>query len=217
MRLTLSPVRSDAVLYLHRAGDVLTINGEAFDLGDVDEGDVLPRAAIDCPWIIDDVTRTGGALQLRMALPHGAGAGSGALFPAAIDPVPSGAVTLPGRSDPVPEPVGAGSITWAQKRTAAQAAADKLEAWRATAKLSRAEFLMAAVSAGLLTATEARAIEVPASFEALVAALSEPSRTGARIRWASEGEFDRLDPLLAAVIAAADIPPAVVDAMFGWT
>lgn len=71
MHITLSPVRSDAVLSVSRAGDVLTINGAVYDFGPLAEGAVLPREAVDCDWITSDVTRSGGQIVLTLLLPHG--------------------------------------------------------------------------------------------------------------------------------------------------
>ena len=72
MHITLSPIRSDAVLTLHRAGDVLTINGAALDLSVLAEGATLPAGAVACDWIAGPITRIGGALHLTLLLPHGA-------------------------------------------------------------------------------------------------------------------------------------------------
>lgn len=72
MIIALSPVRSDASLTLHRAGDVLTINGTAYDLAPLPEGAILPQAAVDCPWLASDITRQDGRLRLTLLLPHGA-------------------------------------------------------------------------------------------------------------------------------------------------
>ncbi|WP_323041155.1 hypothetical protein [Gemmobacter sp.] len=72
MHITLSPIRSDAGLTLHRAGDVLTINGEALDLSVIPEGATLPAEAVACDWIAGPITRTAGGLHLTLLLPHGA-------------------------------------------------------------------------------------------------------------------------------------------------
>lgn len=72
MHITLSPIRSDAALTLHRAGDVLTINGAVLDLSAIPEGATLPAGAVACDWIAGPITRTGGVLHLTLLLPHGA-------------------------------------------------------------------------------------------------------------------------------------------------
>ena len=43
MIITFFPLRSDATLALSRQGDVLSVNGEAFDFSDLPEGARLPR------------------------------------------------------------------------------------------------------------------------------------------------------------------------------
>jgi len=71
MKITLSPIRSDATLTLHRKGCVLTVNGEAFDFSGLPEGATLPRSAVSCDWLASDVERVAGILQLTLLLPHG--------------------------------------------------------------------------------------------------------------------------------------------------
>ncbi len=48
MHITLSPMRRDGTLTLHRAGDVLTING-AFDFSGIGDGATLPRYDKETP------------------------------------------------------------------------------------------------------------------------------------------------------------------------
>lgn len=95
MQITLSPMRRDERLTLHREGDVLTLNGEPFDLSGVPEGATLPRKAIDSDWIAGDVERVSGALNVPLILPHGAHAPQDTLFPAPITIDGDGAVALP--------------------------------------------------------------------------------------------------------------------------
>lgn len=72
MIINLSPVRMDGSLALSVAGDVLTINGAAFDFTPLPEGASLPREAVDCPWLASDVARAEGEIVLALILPHGA-------------------------------------------------------------------------------------------------------------------------------------------------
>ena len=95
MHITLSPVRSDDTLTLHRSGEVLTVNGADCDFGPLPEGAVLPRAAVGCDWLASDVTRTGGVLHLTLSLPHGPDAPPGTLFPAPMVVTEDGPVALP--------------------------------------------------------------------------------------------------------------------------
>lgn len=95
MNITLSPIRADAALTLHRAGDVLTINGEAFDLSGIPEGATLPRTAVACDWLASDIVRTDGVLHLSLFLPHGANAPEETRFPVPLVVTANGPVTLP--------------------------------------------------------------------------------------------------------------------------
>ena len=95
MKLTFSPVRMDITLTATVAGDVLVLNGEALDFGPLPAGAILPRDAIDSPWIVGDVTRgAAGVLTVPLILPHGANAPHETLFPAPID-AGDGPVNLP--------------------------------------------------------------------------------------------------------------------------
>lgn len=96
MHLTFSPMRRDDRLSLHRAGDTLIVNGERFDFGPLPEGASLPRDAVNCEWLISDVTRKGGKLHLALILPLGAVSQGEALFPAPLLVERDGPVTLPG-------------------------------------------------------------------------------------------------------------------------
>jgi hypothetical protein len=95
MIITLSPVRSDAPVSLARYGDVLVIDGAAFDLAPLAEGALLPAEAIDSPWFAGPVTRTDGRLHLTLILPHGPTAPAATRFPATLRVDHDGPVTLP--------------------------------------------------------------------------------------------------------------------------
>lgn len=95
MLITLTPMRRDDRLTLHRAGDLLTLNGDSYDFSPVPEGAVLPRDAVDCDWLASDVTRKDGHLLLTLILPHGVDAPSETLFPQPILLETDGPVALP--------------------------------------------------------------------------------------------------------------------------
>ena len=95
MKITFSPVRRDAELRCHRAGDVLTLNGEAFDFGPLPEGAHLPAEAIESDWFAGPVERIGGELHLVLYLPHGAHAPEATRFPAPVSMTADGLVPLP--------------------------------------------------------------------------------------------------------------------------
>lgn len=95
MKITLSPVRSDKDLTLSRKGNVLEVNGEAFDLSGIPDGATLPRGAVACDWLASDIERIGGVLHLTLILPHGPNASDETTFPAPLDVFEDGLVTLP--------------------------------------------------------------------------------------------------------------------------
>ena len=95
MQITLTPVRLDTALSLHRSGDVLVINGVTYDFGPLPEGAILPREAVGCAWLASDVERIGGAIHLTLILPHGANAPEATRHPAPISLTVNGPVTLP--------------------------------------------------------------------------------------------------------------------------
>ena len=95
MILHLSPQRGDDTLTVSKSGDVLTINGTAFDFSQVPDGGLLPQDAVDCEWIISDIERVDGELVLTLLMPHGADASEAARFPEPLVDVPDGVVVLP--------------------------------------------------------------------------------------------------------------------------
>ena len=95
MHIILSPQRRDDALTLGRQGDVLVINGDALDFSALGEGDLLPREAVDHPFVVSDVERVDGRVTLTLILPHGAGASQAARFPADIIDPPDGPVEVP--------------------------------------------------------------------------------------------------------------------------
>jgi hypothetical protein len=70
MIIKFSPIRRDDVLEVYKNGDKLTINGQEFDFTQLPEGATLPNDAIDCEWIVSDVSRINGKLELTILLPH---------------------------------------------------------------------------------------------------------------------------------------------------
>lgn len=95
MLITLSPIRSDNSLEIIRTGDALTINGDTFDFSQLPDGATLPNEAIGCEWIVSDVHRVNGQIELTILLPHGADASESARFPTPITMTTDGQVVLP--------------------------------------------------------------------------------------------------------------------------
>ena len=95
MLINLSPIRSDQTLEIYKIGDALTINGESFDFSQLPDGATLPNEAIGCEWIVSDVHRVNGEIELTILLPHGADVFESARFPTPITMTTDGQVVLP--------------------------------------------------------------------------------------------------------------------------
>lgn len=95
MIIKLCPQRRDDVLVLSKRSDVLTINGERFDFRALPEGAVLPGSAVDCDFVVGDITRLNGELIITLLLPCGPQATDAANFPLDIFSPPDGNVSLP--------------------------------------------------------------------------------------------------------------------------
>ncbi|VDS08856.1 hypothetical protein PARHAE_02041 [Paracoccus haematequi] len=95
MKISFSPQLGAAPVAVSVTGDVLTVEGATYDFGPLVEGDILPRGAVECPWLVSDVIRDGGHICLTLILPHGPGAPQETLFPAAIIVTGDGPVALP--------------------------------------------------------------------------------------------------------------------------
>jgi len=95
MTINLSPQRRDDTLSVTKSGDVLTINGTAYDFTQVPDGGLLPRDAVECPWLASNVERVNGELVLTLLLPHGANASEARRFHAPLIDVPDGEVEFP--------------------------------------------------------------------------------------------------------------------------
>jgi hypothetical protein len=95
MQINLSPVRSSTALTVSTVGDVLTINGEAFDFSQLPEGATLPAGAIDSDYFAGPIERINGELHLTLRLPHGPNPSQAVAFPQPITVTQDGPVELP--------------------------------------------------------------------------------------------------------------------------
>jgi hypothetical protein len=104
MHISLIPQRpaagQPATITVSKTGDVLTIEGEAFDFSSLPDGATVPE--VPCHWIFGPVERIDGRLHLSLLLPCGAEA-AGSELPPLIDQ-PDGLLDLPDLY-PEPEPV----------------------------------------------------------------------------------------------------------------
>lgn len=97
MHITFTPMRRDDQLSLSKSGDMLTINGEVFDLSGIPDGATLPQSAMPCDWLASDIERIGGVLHLTLILPHGPRAPQETLFPQPLS-AQDGVIDLPAYS-----------------------------------------------------------------------------------------------------------------------
>lgn len=96
MKIFLSPQRRDDILEVIKNGDVLTINGEKFDLSKIGEGDTLPAEAIDSGWFAGPVDRVDSELVLTLLFPNPWNYSQAQAFPTPLQNVPDGPVAFPG-------------------------------------------------------------------------------------------------------------------------
>lgn len=102
--ITLSPVRGDEALDLRVAGKVVTINGEDFDFGFMEAGDILPFGAIDSDHFTGPVMMVGDDLHMELRLQFGPNAPHEMKFPDVVEVVADGRVILPLMPVVEPEP-----------------------------------------------------------------------------------------------------------------
>lgn len=102
MIIYLSPlVYSDnRTITLHRSGEVLTIDGEAFDFSTLPDGATIPDGTVPSPWITGPVERVDGALRIILRLPIGPVASDAQRFPVSIINPPDGPIALPQPEEP---------------------------------------------------------------------------------------------------------------------
>lgn len=80
---------------LSKAGDILTINGTAYDFRVIPDGATLPASAVVCNYITGNIERVGGILHINIILPTTESATQAANFPAPIINPADGALVLP--------------------------------------------------------------------------------------------------------------------------
>lgn len=95
MKIELSPVGAGPELLLDVEGDVVFVNGVAYDFSPLVEGGTLPLGAIDSEDFVSDVTRVDGELHFTLRFPHGPNAPHSTRFPEPIVVTEDGSVELP--------------------------------------------------------------------------------------------------------------------------
>lgn len=95
MHISFSPQRRDDTLTLERtAPDRLRINGDLFNFGPMEDGDVIPAGTIPCEWIVGPVEKVDGEVRLTLILPHGPNPTEAQAFPQPITVTEDGPINV---------------------------------------------------------------------------------------------------------------------------
>lgn len=103
MIVSFYPVCRPDALAVSKSGDVLTINGEAYDFSSLPDGATVPEGSIPCPWIKGPIERIGGEIHLMLILPHDWNPSPAVAFPAPLTVTVDGPVAVPHDLPPVIE------------------------------------------------------------------------------------------------------------------
>jgi hypothetical protein len=100
MRITFSPSAylpyEPKSLTLERtAPNRLRINGELFNFGPMEDGDVIEPGTVPCEWITGTVEKIDGEVQLTLILPHGPNPSQAVAFPVPITVTEDGPIAVP--------------------------------------------------------------------------------------------------------------------------
>lgn len=95
MKINLSPCRMDETLSVIVSGDVLVVNGEVLDFSPLPEGAILPSEATGTKWLLGNITRKNGVIELTVIMPHGINASEAVRFPTPLNVTVNGQVELP--------------------------------------------------------------------------------------------------------------------------
>lgn len=95
MIINFVPQRRDDVLSVSVRGDAITLNGVELDFSPLEEGATLPASAVDNEFVVGDVERVDGDIEITILLPHGANPSQEVAFPKPIVVAVDGDVELP--------------------------------------------------------------------------------------------------------------------------
>lgn len=101
MIITLTPQRRDDTLTASLSGEVLTLNGAAYDFGALGENTAMETGS---PWIAGPVIRSEGEIALTLILPCPEDAPDAMRYPSPIRMTADGPVPLPAAPDAPEEP-----------------------------------------------------------------------------------------------------------------
>lgn len=99
MKINLSPQRRDDTLTIEKNGDRLRINGELFNFGPIPEGGSIDANDVPCEWIVGNVLRTNGEIELTIILPHGSNPPEEMAFPKPLLEAEDGLIDLPKKEE----------------------------------------------------------------------------------------------------------------------
>lgn len=94
-KINLSPQVRDGTLTVSKSGDALTINDVTYDFTPLTEGSTLPAEAVECEYIVGEVKRVDGEIELTLLLPITRDASEAAKYPEPITMTTDGEVALP--------------------------------------------------------------------------------------------------------------------------
>ncbi|MCR6502609.1 hypothetical protein MUO32_26635 [Shinella sp. CPCC 101442] len=89
------PAGNNTTLNVTKIGDILTINGEAFDFSPLQEGETIPLGEIPCVWIVSPVERTGGNIHVTLVVPISADPTPEMFDIPALDGALNGVIAIP--------------------------------------------------------------------------------------------------------------------------
>lgn len=96
MRISFSPQRRDGTLAIEKTSDDrLSINGDIFNFGTMNDGDIVPAGAVPCDWITGPVEKVNGEVRLTIVLPHGPKPPAYVAFPQPITVTADGPIAIP--------------------------------------------------------------------------------------------------------------------------
>lgn len=90
MHIIFTPQRRDDSLSVSKQGDVLTINGDAFDFSTIPDGGEIPE--VPSELIIGPVSRTSDQIQITLIRPYGATASEADISPAPLENAQDGII-----------------------------------------------------------------------------------------------------------------------------
>jgi hypothetical protein len=96
----------------------------------------------------------------------------------------------------------------------------QLNDWRASSALTKTQFIMACVAAGILTSAEAVAVgrgDWPSAMSGFLIYLSEEQAIEVQIEWAAQMNIRRTNVFVLLLGSWLQYSDAQLDALFGWS